>query len=141
MIVLRADQLAAVEGAATAAFPLECCGLLVGCDGADGAIEISRIVPSPNIAAAPARRFEIDPRLWLELGRTLDGGPERIVGLYHSHPGGEAAPSRTDRDSAWEPAQVWLITAVAEGWAIETRAFLFEDMENGFRELSIARGG
>lgn len=141
MIVLRADQLAAVEDAAAVAFPSECCGLLVGHDGVDGATEVSRVVPSPNLAAVPARRFEIDPKLWFDLGRALDGGPERIVGLYHSHPGGAAAPSPTDRDSAWEPAQVWLITAVAESQALETRAFLFEDMEHGFREIPITRGG
>jgi len=35
---------------------------------------------------------------------------------------------------------VWLITAVAEGQAIETRAFLFEDMERGFREIRLVVG-
>jgi len=141
MITLGADQLAAIEGAAAAAFPSECCGLLVGCVGTGGAVEVSRIVPSPNLAKAPARRFEIDPQLWFELGKALEGGCERIVGLYHSHPGGGAAPSRTDRDSAWEPDQVWLITAVVEGQANQTRAFLFEDMERGFREIRLALGG
>ena len=59
MITLGADQLAAIEGAAAAAFPSECCGLLVGCVGTGGAVEVSRIVPSPNLAKAPARRFDI----------------------------------------------------------------------------------
>ncbi len=140
MIALGAGQLAAIEGAAAAAFPSECCGLLVGRDGTGGGVEVTRIVASPNLAEAPARRFEIDPQLWFDSGKALHGGCERIVGLYHSHPGGDAAPSRTDRDSAWEPDQVWLITAVAEGQAIETRAFLFEDMERGFREIRLVVG-
>jgi proteasome lid subunit RPN8/RPN11 len=141
MIALRAGLLARIEGAAVAAYPSECCGLLVGRDGVDGARMVSRVVPSPNIATVPTRRFEIEPRLWLDLTVSLEGGPDRIVGLYHSHPDGGATPSPTDRESAWEPGQVWFITAMAAGKALGTRAFLFEDTETGFREISMTCGG
>ena len=100
MILERALR-EAILAEARAAHPRECCGLLEG----DGE-RIAAIHPARNLADA-ADRFEIDPALQFRLRR--EG--RRIVGCYHSHPGGVAAPSRRDADGAGETGFLWLIAA------------------------------
>lgn len=114
-----------VRAEARAAHPAECCGLLVG-QGAplspEGA-RVGEVVPARNLEAARREdRFEIDPALRLAVMRRLglmegDGaararaaiqGP-RVLGHYHSHPGGRAEPSEVDRRRADEAGLVWLI--------------------------------
>jgi len=68
-------------------------------------------------------RFEVDPALRLRLQRELRASNERIVGLFHSHPDGAAAPSAHDLACAWEPDLVWLITATGRDAAGPTAAF------------------
>ncbi len=127
MIVLTPAQLKQVVDAAETAWPAECCGLLVGVEAAAGGIRVARVAASRNLAlgpdGGPARdRFEVDPRLRLDLQGELRGGPRRVIGLYHSHPGRPAQPSPRDLDAAWEPDLVWLITAVVDGQAVQTTA-------------------
>jgi proteasome lid subunit RPN8/RPN11 len=96
--------------------PEEACGLLVG-----SADRIARAEPAENVARDRLRRFEVDPRLLLRLHRELRGGPEAILGVYHSHPAGQAAPSATDLALALDPALVWLIVGAdgaARAWRI-----------------------
>jgi len=113
-----------INAQAQAAYPGECCGLLAGRAEADGAITITRAVPSPNVATPPAGdRFEVDPQVRFDLMRALDGSGEHIVGHYHSHPDNPAKPSDTDIDMAFEPDLVWLITAVISGVSGRTRAW------------------
>lgn len=125
MIRFTPPQLKAIVDAAEAAFPAECCGLIVGvAEGAD-AVRVTAVHPSPNLAlAATGRRdrFEVDPRLRLRLHRELRGGAEAVIGLYHSHPGHPPEPSATDLAMAWEPELIWVIVAVAEGQAIQVAA-------------------
>lgn len=82
------------------ASPAEACGLLLGsCDGGLLGIELS--VESANLEGrAPGRgpaRFRLDPVAHLRAERVaLDRGC-RVLGCWHSHPGGEARPSVLDR--------------------------------------------
>ncbi len=116
---------------AEAAWPEECCGLLVGRDscGEEGdGVTVSRLVPSPNVADHEARRskkdsFEVDPEGRFRLMRQLAGCGERIVGHYHSHPGSPARPSERDIEMAFEPQLVWLIVGVEDGKAGEITAW------------------
>lgn len=121
MIRLVAAAAADIRAAAEAAYPEECCGLVVGhrppaTDAEAAAVAIVvRAVASRNVAAAGRRRdrFEVDPQLRFTLMRALAGTPLAIVGHYHSHPDQPAVPSAHDRAMAFEPALVWLIAAVA----------------------------
>ena len=125
--------LRAIEVAAEAAWPRECCGLLVGVR-AGGTVEITRAAPSPNRSPSPNVAFEIDPEVWLKLTRTLGDGPEAVVGLYHSHPGGPAEPSLRDIAAAWGPDLIWIISAVARGKLAKTAAFRLAE-EGGKRHF------
>ena len=145
--VVRLPRAAAagIRAHAAAAWPEECCGLLSGRAGeraAAPALEIASAHPCRNLAARPARAFEIDPQAWLDLRTALarQGGGAEIVGCYHSHPGGPAAPSPRDLAGAWEPDFLWLVVAVAEGRAGAIGAHLFEaegEAARRFRALAL----
>lgn len=138
-IALPRAALRVIEGAAQAAWPRECCGLLVGLrQGA--AVEITRANPSPNRAADPRVAFEIDPELWLRLTRTLEDGPESVVGLYHSHPDGPPAPSARDLAAAWGPDLIWIVTSVARGQPPRSAAFRLVEADGKRQFVPIALG-
>lgn len=108
------------------AAPDECCGMLLGRNGC-----IAEARAAANVAAEPRRRFEIDPQALVDAHRAARiGGPE-VIGYYHSHPGGAAEPSATDRAMAAGDGSVWAI--VGEGGTT-----FWCDAEEGFAPLSYA---
>ncbi|HEY0105988.1 MAG TPA: M67 family metallopeptidase [Rhizomicrobium sp.] len=108
-IVLASGLRAQIEGAARAAFPRECCGLIEGVRvGAD--IDIVALCPARNLAAA-ADRFEVDPADHFRALRAARENGRAIVGCYHSHPNGCAEPSVFDRQHAFGSGFLWLIAA------------------------------
>lgn len=158
MILMSRAQLKDVVDLAEAAYPGESCGLLVGRLRDNGDLEVTRVVPSANVADddAPARegrparrsaalppregrrdRFEVDPELRLVIQRELEGTGERIVGVYHSHPDHSAQPSAFDLESVWEPEFVWVITAVEKGQAVHTTAHVVDPDGRQFRQVTL----
>jgi proteasome lid subunit RPN8/RPN11 len=116
---------AAVRAHASADYPREACGLLLGWRGAAG-VRVVRAVPRTN-AADPSRRdrrFRIDPS---ELGGwswPLRDDRAALVGFYHSHPDAPAVPSVADTDymRLW-PRTVWLIVPVHRARVADPRAW------------------
>jgi proteasome lid subunit RPN8/RPN11 len=135
MIRLPPELLAEMRRLAEAAYPEECCGLLIGRREAE-AVVVTRQAPSPNVTAGNRRRtFEVSPQVRFDLMRELRDGPETIVGHYHSHPDGAAEPSATDLAMAWEPDLAWVILAVPGGQA----AFAVEEGPE-FRAIDLIVG-
>ena len=141
MIVLFPSDLKQITEAAEAAYPEECCGLLVGRSEPSGDRVVMRVIASPNVVEGGARdRFEVDPQVRFDVQRALEDGLERIVGHYHSHPDHAAQPSGRDLEMAWEPDLVWLIVAVYDGRASETTAHLLDRDAGRFRPIRLATG-
>ena len=142
VVRLTHEQLRAIERAAEAAYPEEACGLLVGRSAPGGGYLVSAVEASANVAEPPrTRRFEVDPKLRLRLERELRESPDSVIGVYHSHPDGSAKPSETDISMIFEPAMVWLITAVADGRAGATTGWRPTDDGSAFTPLGLALGG
>jgi proteasome lid subunit RPN8/RPN11 len=141
VIVLSALQLKQVTESAEAAYPEECCGLLVGRGAGD--VEVTQVVPTPNIAlndsGAPRRRdrFEVDPETRFKVMRDTEGTGLRIVGHYHSHPDHPPVPSAHDLESALEPELVWVIVGVEKGRAGPVTAHLLDPLAHRFREIRL----
>jgi proteasome lid subunit RPN8/RPN11 len=95
--------LAAARGCAE-----EVCGLLLGTGDARG-FAVARIVPCRNVAADPARRFEIDPAALIAAHRSARRGGAGVIGHYHSHPSGTASPSPRDAADAAVDGAVWIV--------------------------------
>lgn len=112
--------------AAAAQAPHEACGLLLG-----HGLRIDAAMPCANVAADPARHFEIDPVALIAAHRAARAGGPQVIGYFHSHPNGLAGPSSTDRASAAGDGRVWAICAAgAVSW--------WQDDPAGFEPLSYA---
>lgn len=115
-----------MRAAAAAAHPHEACGILLG--------EGNRITaarPAANVHPTPATHFEIDPRALIDAHRAARAGGAEVVGYFHSHPTGPAAPSATDRACAAGDGKVWAILACKD-------ITFWKDGEAGFTALSFA---
>lgn len=127
-IEVTSRALAAMRAHAADAHPHEACGILLGEGG-----RITEARPAANVHAAPATHFEIDPQALIDAHRAArgQGGPQ-VIGYYHSHPQGHAAPSATDRASASGDGKVWAIIAPNDP---EADARFWQDGKQGFVAL------
>jgi len=98
--------------------PLECCGFVVGASA-----RAMFVVPMSNVARSRVR-YRIEDKAHIELRRLLRvlRPSMSIIGVYHSHPAGDAWPSATDVDEAFYPDWKYLIVGFKSGRAI-LRAF------------------
>jgi proteasome lid subunit RPN8/RPN11 len=128
-----------VKESCSGGYPLESCGLLIGTIESPR-ITVTRALRCPNAAPPEVRthRFSIDPRVVINVRRSLRGGSESIVGFFHSHPDAAAAPSKTDLEHIrlW-PEVVWLIVPVYLGSPAEPRGWWLDEEGDGPRELAV----
>lgn len=94
--------------------PRECCGFLVGMPG-----RVSFAVGTRNVAHGRTR-YRIADRAHIALRRTLRrfSPPLEIVGVYHSHPAGDARPSPTDIATAFYPEWTHIIVGMRRTVAV-----------------------
>lgn len=88
---------------------VEACGLLIGHANA-----VREARPSENVAADPARAFEIAPAALFAAIREERRGGSVLLGHYHSHPHGGPEPSATDAAMAYDAVRYWIIVANGE---------------------------
>ncbi|MGH9444474.1 MAG: M67 family metallopeptidase [Terriglobia bacterium] len=84
-------------------WPLECCGLLAGRHEV-----ITSVFPAPN-AMGSAREFFIAPQELASTFRAIRQLGLKHLGIYHSHPEGENAPSRRDIEMAFYPSCTYFV--------------------------------
>ncbi|WP_347341134.1 M67 family metallopeptidase [Sphingomonas sp. TREG-RG-20F-R18-01] len=92
--------------AAQATPAVEVCGLLFGDE-----TTVVRVTACANVAADPARAFEIDPVALFAALRAERAGGARLIGYWHSHPNGSTTPSVTDAARAAADGKIWVIVA------------------------------
>ena len=116
-------------------YPHECCGALVGSDGA-----VTAVVALPNTTAeGPRRRFLVRPSDYqLAEQRAGELGGE-LLGFYHSHPDHPARPSQFDLDHAW-PTFAYIIVAVAAGVSAAMTVWYLQEDRSRFEEGSLHHG-
>jgi proteasome lid subunit RPN8/RPN11 len=96
---------------------LECCGLLAGRDGV-----ISLVMPARNALQSGAA-YEIDPAELFSLFRRMRDERLDHLGIYHSHPQMENAPSSSDIAQAFYPEAAYFIISPAPMAQRPLRAF------------------
>jgi proteasome lid subunit RPN8/RPN11 len=116
-------------------YPHECCGALVGRDGA-----VTAIVALPNTTdEGPRRRFMVRASDYqLAERRAAELGGE-LLGFYHSHPDHPARPSQYDLDHAW-PTFAYVIVAVAAAVAGDMTVWYLKEDRSSFEEGSLHYG-
>ena len=70
--------------------PNECCGIMVGKDGA-----VQEVYRTTNIDHSPVK-YTIDPQEMAQAFLAADKAGQDVLGFYHSHTRTEAYPSVTD---------------------------------------------
>jgi proteasome lid subunit RPN8/RPN11 len=130
----------AIRRHAEQAYPDECCGALLGRDGAR-AREVTATLPVPNRreGSAARRRFLITAAEYRALEREARVRALDIVGFYHSHPDHPPRPSAYDQEHAL-PWYSYLIVSVREGRGEEMTSWVLRDDRGGFTEEVIDHG-
>ena len=111
---------------------MECCGLLAGRDGI-----ITKIFPATNALASRAA-YEIAPQELFQLFRRMRSEGLDHMGIYHSHPAGENAPSRRDIEQVYYPHEAYFIISPEPGAPRAVRAFSIRDGRVEELEIEIA---
>ena len=105
-------------------YPHECCGALVGLN-IEGEWRVQQAVRAGNTRTDSAHnRYQIDPAELVRIQRDAMRQGLDIAGFYHSHPDHPAQWSPTDFAEAHWIGCSYIITAVAQGKAAVTNAFL-----------------
>jgi proteasome lid subunit RPN8/RPN11 len=124
MLKLRQDDLDALQRSAVAAYPLECCGVLLGARAGDTR-EVHEVVPCLNARTdSPHNRYSIDPVELIRIQKEGRANGLEIVGIYHSHPDHPARWSPTDLEDGCWIGYSYVITGVENGKATATNSFL-----------------
>ncbi len=108
-------------------FPHECCGALLGRDGADDAREVLALFPLINRRDdSPRNRFAVTAEDVLDAEKAARQQGLDVVGWYHSHPDHPARPSQFDREHAW-PWYSYVIVSVMGGKPAEMTSWRLND--------------
>ncbi len=113
---MRIDEtlVAAIRSHAETAYPHECCGALLGVDGAEGREVRDLLALGNQHGSSPRNRFVVTPDDVRRAERVAGERGLALVGWYHSHPDHPPLPSEFDREHAW-PWYSYVIVGVAEG--------------------------
>ncbi len=111
---------------------VEVCGFLGARDG-----EPCEIYPVRNVAADPARRFEMDPRDQIAAMKTMRENGETLFAIYHSHPSAPPEPSIHDLEGLGYPDALYLIISLNIKGVLEMRAWQRADGEMAERVLTV----
>lgn len=121
-VTISSALLARLIAEAEASPDAEICGLLFGTPD-----RIEEAEACANVAANPARTFEIDPSALFAAHRRARGGGRAVIGHYHSHPNGACEPSPRDAEQAMGDGALWVILAGGRGrcWrSVTAHAFI-----------------
>jgi proteasome lid subunit RPN8/RPN11 len=113
-----------------AAYPHECCGVLVGEFDETGGKTVKTVTECGNTRTdSPDNRYNISPSELVRIQREALLAGHDIVGFYHSHPDHPARWSATDLSEAHWTGCSYVIISVESGHAVLTNSFLLEGLE------------
>jgi proteasome lid subunit RPN8/RPN11 len=140
-LVLTSSQVSQIEAEGSAAYPNECCGIMIGRDVSDGACArriVERLEPMQNVfdAEQQRRRFAVDPLALMKAEKSAADAGQLVLGFYHSHPDHPARPSEFDREHAW-PFYSYIIVSIAQGKPVDMTSWLLDDQTQAFSRQDI----
>jgi proteasome lid subunit RPN8/RPN11 len=141
MIHFQAIHLNEIAAYGEQDYPYECCGLLLGRFGTDGAKVVAETYPISNARETGAKhhRFLIRPEELVRGERYAADKGLDVVGFYHSHPDHPAVPSQYDLEHAW-PVYSYIVVAVRKKQAHDLRSWELQQDRSTFNEEEIQKG-
>jgi len=141
MIVVPESIARQIESEGVAAYPNECCGILIGKEK-DGRRMVERLAPMKNVfdAGEQYHRFSIDPLAQIEAEKSADDSGKVVLGYYHSHPDHPARPSEYDRTHV-PPWSFYghIIVAIEKGRPAAMTAWYMDEHTEQFAPLELVR--
>lgn len=138
-LCLASEQRATMERHGETTYPHEGCGLLIGrLNGEEIAVMDVRTVDNAR-EDARHNRYTIAPADVLRAERAAEDRGLDLVGFFHSHPDAPAEPSNYDLAHASWPGFAYVIVAVRNGRAVETRAWRLRPDRSRFDEMNVVR--
>ncbi|MEC4803258.1 MAG: M67 family metallopeptidase [Jaaginema sp. PMC 1079.18] len=142
-ITLTSQQLQIIKTGVEKSYPQEGCGLLLGhlVEGnkivikaiatenswdATAASNFAEVTGKPQREVTRRTNFSIAPEVMLRVQKQARDEKLEIVGIYHSHPDGQAIPSEFDRAIAW-PIYSYLIVSVQNGKSTEVLSWVLDE--------------
>ena len=113
------------------AYPLECCGLLLGRAEPEGKSVLDLRQMQNSREDSPERRYLIAPEDMLDAEKEARRLGIDIIGVYHSHPDHPARPSEFDREHAF-PWYSYVIVSVQKGEPENLTAWVLKDDRSTF---------
>jgi proteasome lid subunit RPN8/RPN11 len=140
-LILSAGLRHQIESEGSAAYPNECCGILIGRDVTESGVKrrvVDRLEPGKNVFEADEQyhRFSIDPLAQLKAEREAEKEGKVVLGFYHSHPDHPARPSEYDRTHAW-PFYSYVIVAIEKGRPADMTSWVLNDVTEQFDKQEI----
>ena len=139
VLVLSKSLFTPIEQEGVAAFPNECCGVLIGRDDAAGGQRIvEKLQPLTNSfeAVEQYHRFRLDPLEYIAAEKSAAAEGKLILGFYHSHPDHPARPSEYDRQFAW-PFYSYVIVSIMNRKPVDMTSWLLDEATEQFLEQAI----
>ena len=118
MLQLSAEPEKNIRADGEAAYPNECCGVLIGEIDNDGVKTVKSTLTIDNARedGEQYHRFLITPEDMMKAEQTARSMKLDVIGFYHSHPDHPSAPSGYDKDHAL-PFYSYVIVSVDKGKA------------------------
>lgn len=136
MLVLSAELASRIRAHGAESYPHECCGALLGTDGADWR-EVRDLLPLVNRREdSPRNRFSITSDDFRAAEKAARERGLELVGWYHSHPDHPPLPSEYDREHAW-PWYSYVIVSVVERDPGQMKAWRLADDRSRFEPEEI----
>jgi proteasome lid subunit RPN8/RPN11 len=123
MIEILPDVAKIMVDHAIAAYPNECCGILIGSESSDGHRLTIQAVPCHNAYQGDQKdRFLIDPQDQINAERHARSLGLGVIGFFHSHPDEGAYFSQTDLKNHW-PFYSNIVLSIRQGAFAEAKCF------------------
>ncbi|MFI5179383.1 MAG: pyridoxal-phosphate dependent enzyme [Vicinamibacterales bacterium] len=133
-LALPPAAVSAIDAHASASYPEECCGALIGPRRG----EVAQVVALGNATTGERRRrFLVGPSDYRRAERLAADAGHELVGFYHSHPDHPAVPSAFDLEHAL-PNLSYLIVSVQRGRAEDVRSWRLRADRSQFDEEPVA---
>jgi len=124
MLLLSSGLEAKIRTVGEAAYPDECCGILIGEIDSNGRKNVKRIeaVNNSREDGEKYHRFLITPEDVFRAERDAQTAKLELIGFYHSHPDHLASPSEFDREHAL-PFYSYVIVSVEKSKAKDIKSW------------------
>jgi proteasome lid subunit RPN8/RPN11 len=122
MIELTPEAWAVMVDHAQACYPNECCGILIGTEGAGKRVASIAIACKNAYEGEQKDRFEIDPRDQIAAERKARELQLGVLGFFHSHPDEGAYFSQTDLKNHW-PFYSNVVMSVRSRVVVDAKCF------------------